>query len=431
MSVETPTESRSEPPSEPPDAAALGYRALLRQNRNFRLLWAGQIVSLLGDWFNFVATMTLVAVLTGSGVAVGALYGVRMLAPFLVSPLAGVCADRFDRRTILVLSDIARAATVLCFLIVDEPSEVWLLYVLTFVQLALSGFFFPARNALLGDIVSHRNIGTANALSAATWSVMLAFGAAIGGVVAGVFGSHPAFVIDAATFLVSAAILQRMRPPPREAAAPKGGIRASLESYVDGLRYLRRRVDVLVVALHKSANTLIVAGPFQVVQVAIAERVDIGQDGGTGLGLILMSVGIGTGVSPILARRFTGDRDRALRIALAVSYLLSTAGLLVVGWAESFGVILAGSVLRGAGGGLGWVFSTQLLLHMTPPDVRGRVFATEFALLTLMSAIGSGLGGLGLDAYGVAGLATLMAVVALAPAGLWSLWMRRDTLTAE
>ena len=135
------------------------YRDLLQQNADFRNLWYGQIVSLFGDWFNLIASASLVASLTGSGLAVGALFAVRMLAPFLVSPLAGVAADRFDRRRLLIATDLVRAVVVLGFLVVRTPQQVWLLYVLTAVQLGMHGFFFPTRNAILPDIVSDEQLG--------------------------------------------------------------------------------------------------------------------------------------------------------------------------------------------------------------------------------------------------------------------------------
>src|SRR5215212_9930524 len=105
------------------DPTPTGYLALVRRNHNFRNLWYGQIVSLLGDWFDLIASAALIGVLTKSGLAVGSLFVVRMLAPFLVSPLAGVAADRYDRRKILIWTDILRAIVVLGFLLVRSPSQ--------------------------------------------------------------------------------------------------------------------------------------------------------------------------------------------------------------------------------------------------------------------------------------------------------------------
>lgn len=408
------------------ESQPLGYLALLQENRNFRFLWFGQIVSLLGDWFNLIASASLVGALTQSGIAVGGLFVVRMLAPFLVSPFAGVAADRYNRKHLLILADIGRAITVLGFLLVREPGQVWLLYVLTAIQLAMSGFFYPARTGILPDLVGRRELGTANALSGATWSIMLAFGAALGGIVAGQFGLYPAFIIDALSFLLSAVLLSRIIYLHESAlGSADQGIIAAIRQYFDGLRYLWRHKDNLAIALHKGAFALAVSGADSVVQVAIAERVFVfGEGGGTGLGILYATLGIGTGIGPILARRFTGDKDRSLRIAIAGSYGLASIGLILMATLSSFATLLVGTTIRGIGGGIIWVFATQLLFQKVPDRVRGRVFSTEFAIFTLMSATGSAGGGWLLDnsGLGISGLLRLMAGLVLIPGLLWVLW---------
>jgi MFS family permease len=405
---------------------SISYTDLVRGNVNFRYLWSGQIVSLLGDWFNLIASATLIAELTNSGIAVGGLFVVRMLAQLMVSPFAGVAADRYNRKHLLILTDIGRAITVLGFLLVQEPGQVWLLYVLTLIQMAMSGFFFPARNAILPDIVSRPELGAANALSSATWSVMLAFGAALGGIVAGVWGVQPAFIIDAMTFLVSAILISRIayQHEPALAAADKS-VRAAVKQYLDGLRYLWSHKDFLAIALNKAAFGLVAAGSFQVVQVALAKQIFvIGEGGGISLGLMYAFMGIGTGLGPIVARRFTGDREGPLRLAIAASYAITTLGLILIAPLVGFGLVLLGTVLRGIGGGIGWVFSTQLLLQRLPDRVRGRVFSTEFAMFTLASAISAAGGGWLFDntGLGISGMMWLMAILALIPGSLWFLW---------
>jgi len=411
--------------------SSVGYLTLLHENRNFRLLWLGQIVSLFGDWFNLIASAALVSQLTESGLAVGGLFVLRMLAPFLISPFAGVVADRYNRKHVLILADLSRAAVVLGFLLVRDPRQVWLLYVLTFIQLAISGIFFPTRNAILPDIVSPRELGPANALSSATWSVMLALGAALGGVVAGEWGVYPAFIIDGFTFILSAGFITGIRyTPPEALAGAQQSIRAALGEYLDGLRYLKEHIDILVLTLHKSANGLFASGAFQIIQVALAEQVFvIGDSGGTSLGILYAVTGVGTGIGPIIARRFTGDRDRSLRIAIGLSYAITILGLILAAQLTSFGVVLFGTLLRAIGGGINWVFSTQLLLQLVPNQVRGRVFSTEFAMLTLSNALGAAIGGYVLDGttLGISGLLWLMAILTAIPGVLWVLWMAAGT----
>ena len=407
-------------------ATPTGYLDLLRSNRNFRFLWFGQIVSLLGDWFNLIASASLIALLTQSGVAVGALFVVRMLAPFVVSPIAGVAADRYNRKWLLILADATRAITVLGFLLVRQPQQIWLLYALTAVQLGISGFFFPTRNAILPDIVSRSELGAANALSSATWSVMLAFGAALGGVVAGEWGIYPSFVIDALTFVLSAVIIAQVAYEHTPSPDLDTSVAAALQEYLDGLRYLRQHIDYFVITLHKPAFSLLVSGAFQVIQVRLAEQIFvIGEGGSTGLGLLYAAVGVGTGVGPIVARRFTGDRGRALRLAIFVGYGITAAGLFIIGTLSNFGLVLFGTFLRGFGNGIGWVLSTQLLLQLLPDRVRGRVFSTEFAMVTLGNATGAAVGGWVVDnpAFAISHVLWLMGALTLVPGALWALWL--------
>jgi len=405
--------------------APTGYLELIRGNADFRRLWYGQIVSLLGDWFNLIASAALVASLTKSGFAVGALFVVRMLAPFLASPIAGVVADRYNRKQVLIWTDILRGLVVLGFLLVRDQRDVWLLYALTAVQLAISGFFFTARTSILPDIVSPRAIGTANAITSATWSTMLALGAAAGGLVAGTLGVYAAYVIDAATFFLSAVIIAGIRFDwtPREHDGERT-LRSVLVDYTAGLRLLAGDRDMLLIALQKAVLMMFFGSAFQVVQVTIAEqRFVIGQGGSLSVGVLFAALGVGTGVGPLLARRLTGDRPMAMRVAILAGYFVAAGGLAVFSQLTSLGVAVIGSLLVGLGNGQLWVFSTQLLLQMAPAAVRGRVFATEFAFLSLASAAGSAVIGAALD-RGIhpATAVQIMALTSLLPALVWTVW---------
>lgn len=422
-----------------------GYLELVRTNPKFRNLWFGQIVSLFGDWFNLIASAALVSSLTKSGLAVGGLFVVRMLAPFLVSPLAGVAADRYNRKYLLITADLLRAGVVLGFLLVRNDSQVWLLYTLTAVQLGISGFFFPARNAILPDIVSRQELGTANALSASTWSVMLALGAALGGLATGGWGIYPSFLIDSASFLFSAFFISRVLYSHARVES-EASVGAVYREYIEGLHYLPQHRDIWAIASLKGASALMAGGVLQVLEVAIAERVfPLGEGSGISLGLIYMASGIGTGLSPILARRVTGDNERKMRRAIIFAFGFSAVGLLAgavvlngTGKIASTGglsgallvnfcFVLLAILLQGAGGGLNWVFSTQLLLQLLPDRVRGRVFSTEFAMMTLANAISAAVGGWALDGTGL-GISGMMGVVAgllLIPGALWALWTLR------
>lgn len=379
-----------------------GYVELVRGNPNFRNLWFGQIVSLFGDWFNLIASAALVAMLTQSGLAIGGLFIARMMAQFFSSPLGGLLADRYNRKTLLIITDVARGITVLGFLLVKNPGDVWLLYTLTVIQMAFAGIFVPTRNAILPDVVEEREIGSANALSSATWSTMLAFGAALGGIVAGEWGLKPAFIIDSLTFFLSTFFMIQIRyQKPELDVETLKGFSSIHKQYAEGLNYLKQRKSVLLLAFQKAAMAFGVSSAFQIVQVTLATDVFvIGEGGSTSLGIIYAAVGVGTGLGPIAARWITGDNERVLRRWILWGYLIAAVGLVMISTLSNFNMVLVGTFLRGIGVAVSWVFSTQLLLIIVPNRVRGRVFSTEFAIFTLVNAIGVGIGGWAFDNLG-------------------------------
>ena len=407
---------------------SVGYFELLQQNPNFRWLWGGQVVSLLGDWFNLIASAILIAELTGSGLALGILFTIRMLAPFVIAPIAGICADRYNRKHLLIITDLVRAIVVLGFLFVRDASDIWLLYALTILLFGVSGFFSPARSAILPDITSPQELGTANTLGAATWSVMLAVGAAIGGLTTGLFGSQTAFIIDGFTFAVSAGLLLKIKLPAQPSATSETSGRAKLTV----LRYMLQHPDILFIAMHKAAISLLMSSGVQIVLVEIAKsHFVIGVGGALSLGIMYCMNGIGSGIGPISARHWTGDRDKPLRISISWGYLIASIGIVITASLYNFGVVLFGGLVRSIGGGIAWVFSTQLLLQRAPNEIRGRIFGTEFAFFTLMGGASSLITGALLDRFQIQTILNGMAVLNLIPAFLWWLWYRLYNRTEQ
>ncbi len=182
----------------------------------------------------------------------------------------------------------------------------------------------------------------------------------------------------------------------------EGGLKPTevFQGYFRGLGYLSKHKDIFIIAVQKASLMLAVSGFNDVLQVELSSKVFVvGEGGSTSLGWLYAIVGVGTGVSPILARWVTGDRERALRHAITAGYGVTLVGLTLMYPIHSLGMMLTGAFFRGFGVAIIWVFSTTLLLKKLPNRVRGRVFGTEFALLTLAGAIGSGLGGWLLDAF--------------------------------
>src|SRR5438034_9146288 len=162
------------------------------------------------DWLYTIAVYTIALKLTGSSRSVALIMVARFLPCVIMGPLSGVIADRFSRRSIMIIADLLRAVVVLGFLLVRRPDQMWLVYVLTVLQLAFSAFFEPAKTAAIPSIVSERELLSANAISSVTWSAMLTLGAALGGFVAGWFGTNAAFILDSLSFVLSSLLIARL-----------------------------------------------------------------------------------------------------------------------------------------------------------------------------------------------------------------------------
>lgn len=375
------------------------YIILLRRNADYRYLWLASLVSYLGDWFNLLAAAALISRLDGTGKAFSFLLLARFLPLFVFTPISGVLADKFDRRHLMIVSDVLRTVVVVGFLLVQDARHIWLFYVLTILQFSLSALFTPARTAVLSNVVEPKELVAANGLDGLTWSTMLFVGALLGGVVAAALGISAAFILDALTFLVSAWLVSRIS---KSGGSLKVGMIETGQKarFVEGLRYLWSVPFLLVIALVKAGGSL-VWGAINVLEIPLAQNVfPLNEDGTFTLAIIYAFAGLGTGFGPLLIRRWLGDDLRRVLWAISLGFMLLTVGLWGLGLADSVVVVWIMTFIRTLGAGTIWVFSGALLQQMVPNYIRGRVFAFEFAALTLTQSISTLWAGVVQDDFG-------------------------------
>lgn len=378
-----------------------GYYRLLKTNPAFRNLWYAQVVSELGDWLNSIAIYALILSVGGAGMAMATAMMAKLLPVFFVSPVAGVLIDRWNRKAIMMVSDILRFGVVLGFLLVEDRNDLWLLYTLTVIEIALAGFFEPARSAVIPSLTSRQDLVTANALSGSTWSVMLAVGAALGGGVVSVFGIKTAFVIDACTFLVSAWFVSRIRFPKTAPAegAPAAPSPTGWGDMIDGFRYLSRKPVVLVLTLLKSGLAL--GGGLMTLIPLFANKMFLTASAiSMATGLMYSARGLGAALGPILVKRFFGDSTRVLQISIVAAFFLAAFGFYLLSESFTLWTAAASIGLVTFFGSIIWVFSSALI-HLEAEDrFLGRVFSTEMALLTLVMGLSNWWVGYAVDHLG-------------------------------
>jgi MFS family permease len=183
----------------------LTYAQLLKGNRNFRNLLWGQVVSELGNWFNFIAGLGLVRLVSdASPAAAGILFACRLLPFAVFSPIAGTFVDRFSRRQVMIWSDISRVLVALAFLLVTNAENLWIAYVATILMSMIGAFFEGAKNAATPNLTGKEGLLAGTALMFSSRFLLMAIGSALGGWAAAIFGYEIAFIINAASFAISA-----------------------------------------------------------------------------------------------------------------------------------------------------------------------------------------------------------------------------------
>ena len=407
------------------------YLYLLKTNVNYRRFWLSGVISQIGDWFNYIAIFVLLTELTGSGRAVSWFLIAKFLPTTILGPMAGVVADRFSRKTILITCDLMRVVVVLGYLLVRDVEHVWLVYLLAFVQESIWTFAHPARQASVPNICSREELSTANGLSGSSWSIMLAVGAAMGGFVSAVFGWQTAIMVDSFTFVVSAGIMLSVALPAQVLKKQTGFSIGRITGWCDlleGARYVKGHPRVGALLMVKSGWAL--SGGILVMLTVFGEQI-FSENGQGGLSGVLFSMrGLGAAVGPIVAWRLFGDGVAPMRRAIGAAFFISSISYLLFSQSPTIYVaaicVFAGHI----GGAIQWVFSTTLLHRRVEDRFRGRVFAAEMGLLTLVLSLSTWVTGHALDMGGdPRAIVMILALLFLLPGTIWLVYLRSISRT--
>jgi MFS family permease len=386
------------------------------RNRNFAFLWVGQLVSALGDYALFMALPFYVLEVTGSTSASGALLLAGAVPRVALGAVAGVLADRWDRRRVMIAADFARAALLLSLLLARLPDQLWVFYAVFALQGAVGQFFWPAKHALIPSIVPPERLQGANALNAVSDAITRLAAPGLGGLLLATVGYRALITFDAATYLVSAALLAPIAAPAvrratTAAATAAGHLGAFRRELAEGLRLAaRNRTVVKVLAL--SSVAMSVEGMLGVLFVAFVR--DALRGGALQLGWLGTAGGAGGLISGLVlgarGRRFAPER------VLPLSLGVQGSALLVMFTWPSLPLAVAATALVGACvAGLA-VAAHTLIQATTPNSHQGRIFGAYEAAQFLAVLAGQGLAVLLGDRIGSVPLMSSAACVSLGAA---------------
>jgi len=376
--------------------------AVLRQ-RDFALLWSGQLISRIGDYVRLAALPFFVYDLTGSALATGTMFIVQVLPTLVAGSFMGVFVDRFDRKRAMILADVLRALLLLPLLVIRSADLVWIVYVVAFCMALVSLIFNPARKAMVPKLIETDHLTSANAADSMADSLSRLVGPALGGAALGLFGLPIVVLVDASSFLVSAVCIVSISASGRAVRAATGEAEGELSgawskmwrdwraglAMVKNKAFLRSLFVVLAIATLADSILTVLIVPFVK---------DFLGTGAEGFGLLLSARGLGGLIGAILV----GGLARAVSSRHLVSWgLLGTGGILfAIVMTRSLTVALVLLVVAGLPT-MAWMINTTTLLQkLTPDEYRGRIFGTYETTVALMMVIGMSWSGASADSLG-------------------------------
>jgi MFS family permease len=367
-----------------------------------------------GDWFATVALIGKLGDLARSAwltpiVVASLVFLCQMLPSFLVTPFAGPLADRFDRKQIMISASLLQSAAALCFLL-PTRSTVWIGFAAQVLVATLAGFFSPASQAALANLVTPKELPQAASLMGTTWGAMLALGAWFGAIFSSTFGRPAAFVANALSFLLAVVFITQIKGPTR---ADDGKVRERMRPLADtraALAYARTNRPLFYLLFSKGGFGLS-SGMIGILAAIAHSRFD----GGDGtVGLLFGARGLGVVLGPIVAGRLGAKKDVA-GILRACGLSCVFYGIMYVGVAHSplLALTFVLVVLAHLGGGTQWTLSTYGLNANTPDEFRGRIGSADFALVSLSMSI-SYLAAIALERnFGATTAFTVLAIVSI------------------
>jgi MFS family permease len=396
--------------------ASLTYLQLLRSNRSFRRLWWGQVISELGNWFNFIAGLGLVRLVSNESAAATTIMLLARLVPFsLFAPLAGAFVDRWSRRRVMIVSDLARVAVAVGFLLVRRPEDLWIAYLCTALLSLFQAFFEAAKNAAVPNITGERDLLAGNALMFSSRFLLMSFGAALGGWTAATVGYKAAFLVNAISFLGSAFSVWVI--PERETKElawekDRDSLRSSATGVVDGSEGIEDkrsywsdiREGWLYIISHAPVATILLinvlwatgGGAINLISDRLGGIVFAGERGISGdsaVAWLYFAAGLGLFIGMMIARRvgsyfeFHGRTIGFIGWGLLVQgVLFALIGVMPTLWLACLFLFLSRILL-----GAEFAVQETLLMRLVPDKLRGRVGttdrATEFLIWSLSTAM--------------------------------------------
>jgi MFS family permease len=372
------------------------FRDMVRslRHRNFRLFFSGQLISLIGTWMQTIAQAWLVYRITGSSLLLGVVGFAGQIPIFILSPLGGLAADRWNRQKIVIGTQVASMllAFVLAALTLLHIVKTWEIITLAALLGAVNAFDIPGRQSFLIEMVSRDDLMNAIALNSSMFNGARVIGPAIAGILVSRIGEGWCFFANGASYIAVIAGLLMMKLP---AYRPVPAGTSPFEHIAEGFRYIQRTAPILALITLIGIVSL-VAVPYSVLMPIFADQ--ILHRGAHGLGILMGSAGVGAllGALTLASRRGV----KGLGTVVGFAAMAFGVSLILFAFSKIFWLSVVLLVPVGYGVMLQMSSSNTLIQAMVPDELRGRAMAMYTMMFMGMAPIGSLLSGLFADWIG-------------------------------
>ncbi|HET7840655.1 MAG TPA: MFS transporter [Terriglobia bacterium] len=397
------------------------FPKLLARNRNYRYTWIGQVVSEIGDHFNNIAVFSLAMETTHSGLVVSGVLLSRAIPAVMAGPIAGVLLDRFDRKRIMIASDLIRAIVALGFVATLRYRAPWLLYALSALLMFASPFFTSGRTSILPTITNKEELHTANSLTQTTQWTTLTIGTMAAGLSAAALGFRWAFILNSLSFLFSAVCISQLRVEgsfrAKRTALTENRVVRPWHEYKEGLRYMKSSPLILGIAL-VGVGWATGGGAAQILFTLFGEQVF--NRGPAGIGIIWSFAGVGLlcggAVGHYMGKRISFT---SYKRTISICYVIHGGTYVLFSQMQRFWAALLFIALSRAAVAVSSVLNVSQLLRHVPDEFRGRVFSTAESLVWSTMIFSMALAGIATEYEGPRTIGMVAGILSSTTAIFW------------
>ncbi|WP_144610724.1 MFS transporter [Bacillus cereus] len=399
---------------------SVSYSALLKTNNDFKKLFYGQTLSVLGDWFHTVALLTFVYSITESPFMIALTFISKGLPQLLLSPFVGGVVDRFSKKKILIFTDILRGIIVLTYLFALYKIEI--IFISNICLSALSCLFEPAKQATLKNVVHQHHFVTANSLSSTMNGFMSIMGASLGGILAQSLHIEFAFLVNSMSYFISAYFIYNMSVSSHDTCNKK---KAFFTDIKDGYTYILQTKIIFTLIL-VGISWGMIGGAYQLLLTIYAEKILH-----TNIGILYTVQGAGLMIGSLLVTLYMSYNKEKMKQAFGWAYLLQgifflgfiLSDQLIIGIITLFCMCIAGGVIV--------PLDTTLLQIYTKDNMMGKVFSFHYSIYGSLIQLSMFFTGALLEILSPQVIGTLLAICCIFVSFIWLFLYYRGKLNEE